>query len=137
MAGGNSQRDCSSIGHFAAVEITEFPHRCRVGSQPIGNDGLSPAMPLQCLLQKSQSRRFIPFFSHARLQDLALVINGSLQIMSLAIDVHEHLVKVPAPMTKTPHAVYTTPADLSRKQWPEPVPPKAYRLMANVDAAFR
>ena len=42
-----------------------------------------------------------------------------------------------ASMTENPHAVYTTPADLSREQWPEPVPPKAHRLTANVDAAFR
>jgi len=56
--------------------------------------------------------------------------------MPLAIDLHEHLVKVSAPMTKTPHAVYTTQADLSREHRPEPVPPKAHRFVSNVDAAF-
>ena len=37
-------------------------------------------------------------------------------------------------MTKTPHAVYTTPADLSREHRPEPVPPKAHRLVRDINA---
>ncbi len=45
--------------HLAAVEIAKLPHRRRVGSQPVGNDCLRPAVAVQRLLQKSQSRGFI------------------------------------------------------------------------------
>ena len=43
------------------------------------------------------------------------MVNGSPQIMPLAVDLYEHLVKVPAPMTKTAHPVHTTPVNLSRE----------------------
>jgi len=38
--------------HLALTQIAEFPHRCRVGSQPIRDNGFGPAVPLQCLLEK-------------------------------------------------------------------------------------
>ena len=56
--------------------------------------------------------------------------------MSLAVDLHKHVVKVPAPMPKTPHPAHPLTTNVSRKKWPEPVPPKSHGLVTNVDPAF-
>ena len=62
--------------HFAAVQIAGFAHRCRVGSQPIGDDLFNRAMALQRFLHEPQSRRFVPFPGDVAFQHLAFVING-------------------------------------------------------------
>jgi hypothetical protein len=66
--------------HFAAVEIAQFVYRGRVGTQSVGNDHLSRAVPLQGFFQKLQSRCFIPLFRHKGFEDFALVINRTPQI---------------------------------------------------------
>ena len=71
--------------HFATLKIAQFPHRRWVGSQPVGDHGFGPTMPLQRLLQKVQSRRFIPFLGDVALQDFALVIDGAPEVMQLAV----------------------------------------------------
>ncbi len=58
------------------------------------------------------------------------------KIAHLAIHLHVHLVEVPLPLAKATHAIYPLPADVAGKQLAEPVPPEAYRLMANVDTAL-
>ena len=87
--------------HLAAVKIAKLAHRCRVGFQPIGDDGFRPAVAFEPLLQKRPSRRFIAFFGDVTLEVLALVISRPLEVVPLAVDLHEHLVKVPAPVPKT------------------------------------
>ena len=47
--------------HLAPAQIAEYSHRCRVGSQPIRDNGFGPAVPLQRLFHETQSRRFVPF----------------------------------------------------------------------------
>jgi len=55
--------------------------------------------------------------------------------MRLTIDIHEHLVQVPAPLRVAP--VLDTPLpDLGSEHRTEPVPPEPHRLMADVDAAL-
>ena len=93
-------------------------------------------MALQGLLQKGQSRCFVALFGNVAFQDLAFVIDRSPQIMALAIDLHKHLVNVPAPMPETPHSALTLATDFCRKQRPKPIPPKPHCFMADVDAAL-
>jgi hypothetical protein len=61
--------------HLPAIQITEFAHRCRVGSQPVGNDDLGLAMALHRLLHEAQSRGFIPLPGDVAFQHLAFVID--------------------------------------------------------------
>lgn len=63
--------------NFPAIQIAQFAHCCRVGFQPVGNDSLDLAMPLQGFLHKAQCCGFIPLFSHITFEDLALVIHGT------------------------------------------------------------
>ncbi len=90
--------------HVAAIEIAQIAHRRRVGPRPVGDDGFSPAVAFQRLLQEPHSRGFIPRFRDVALQNLALVIDRAPQIMSLAVDLDEHLVEMPAPLAEPAHA---------------------------------
>jgi hypothetical protein len=49
-----------------------------------------------------------------------------------AIELHVHLLELPAPVAKCSHPTYTLPAYVGRKQRSEPVPPVPHGLMANV-----
>ena len=81
--------------HFTAVRIAQLAHHSRIGPEPVRHDFLGLAMTLQDLLEESQSRRFVTLFGDVAFQNLALVINRSLQ---LSVDLHEDLVDVPAPV---------------------------------------
>ena len=66
-------------------------------------------------------------------QDFALVIDGPPQIVLFAVDLHEDLVEVPAPMGMGPHAVNELPADLSGEHRPEAVRPEpTVSLLASI-----
>ena len=57
------------------------------------------------------------------------------KIMCLAVDTHENLVQMPAPVRI--RMVLNAPfADLHRKHRAKTVPPEPYRLVADIDASF-
>jgi len=55
-----------------------------------------------------------------------------------AVDLHEHLVEVPAPMPERPHRLNTVATDLRCEirceNGAKPVPPEPHRLMRDIDA---
>ena len=53
------------------------------------------------------------------------------------VDLHKHLIEVPAPMTKPAHPVHPLPANVGGEHRSEPVPPEPHRLVADVDTALR
>ncbi len=63
------------------------------------------------------------------------MIYGALQIVGLVIDLHVHLIEVPAP-TARPHGLDPAPSDLTGKHRAKPVPPETNRLVCDVDAAL-
>jgi len=121
------------LANFVAVEIVQFVHRGRIGTQSVGNNHLSRAVPLQGFPQKLQSCCFIAFPRHERFEDFRLVINRTPQIMALAIDPDEDFIEVPAPLAKPPHPIHPLPSDISREQLLEAVPPQPHRLVADID----
>jgi len=93
-------------------------------------------MPFQGLLHEGQSRRFVAFPGDEALEDFALVIDRAPQVDHLAIELHVHLVEVPAPVPEAPHAADPLAPNVRREQQTEPVPPVPHRLMADVDPAL-
>ena len=63
------------------------------------------------------------------------MIDSPQYIMPLAVDLHEHLIKIPAPAAGL-HSSNTPFSDLRRKHWAEPMPPESHSLMADIDAAL-
>jgi hypothetical protein len=122
--------------HLTTIDIAERAHGSLVGSHTIGDDCLGPAMALQGLLQKRQSSGFIPLSRHVALENLTFVIDGAPKEMLLPVDLHEHLIEVPAPVTDPAHRLHPLASDIGRKHWSEPVPPKPHGLVVNVDPTF-
>ena len=92
-------------------------------------------MPLHYTLQKLRRSPATPSFGHKNFKYFALVIDGTPEVVRLAINSDKYFVQVPAPV-RARMMVNSTPSDLGGKQWTEPVPPEPYRLVADVDAAF-
>ena len=122
--------------HLPTIKISQLSHRDGIGSQAVGDDLVRPTVALQRLLHERQSRSFVALLCDEALQDLAFVIDRAPQVMPLAIDLHEHLIKMPFPMPETPHAVHPLPANVGREQRPEPVPPEPHRLVTQANAAL-
>ena len=66
---------------------------------------------------------------------VALVIHGPPNVVSLAIDLHEHLVEVPSPPAGL-HALNATLSDLGGKHRPKAKTPEPGRLMADINTAL-
>ena len=64
------------------------------------------------------------------------MVDGAPKIVGLAIDLHEDLIEVPAPLGDLAKLLGPPLLDLPRHQRAEPVPPVSNRLMADVDAAL-
>ena len=120
---------------FLLVTDTEFTEGSPVRSQAISHYLLGVTVPLQRFLQEFQRGLLVPTLRHETLENLALVIDGPPKVVLLAMDLHKDLVQMPTPMARS-HPLDTPLADLRGKHWPEPMPPKPHRLMADVDAAL-
>jgi hypothetical protein len=55
------------------------------------------------------------------------VVDGAPAVMRLAIDFHEHLIMVPAPMAEAPHRTKPLPTNVACKHRTKPVAPEASR----------
>ncbi len=63
------------------------------------------------------------------------MIDGPPKVMSLTVDLHEHLVQMPPPPAGF-HSGNPPFSDLRRKHRTEPMPPVSHSLMTDIDAAF-
>src|SRR6478735_451191 len=91
-------------------------------------------MALERLLHEGQGCCLVPRPGDVALEDLALLVDCSPQVDHLAVQLHVHLVEMPAPLAKASHPAHPLPANVGREQWPKPVPPVAHGLVADVDA---
>ena len=111
--------------------------RCRgVGPKPVGDDALRSAVFLHDPLEKLQRRRLAALRGDDRFQDLAFMIDGAPEIAELAVDLHEDLIQMPAPLRIAAHVRDASLADLRGEHWAKPIPPESDGLMADVDPAL-
>ena len=64
------------------------------------------------------------------------MIDSAPQLVCLPADLYKHLIQVPLPLWRLPHAFRSAFADLVREVSTETVDPVPDRFMANVDAAL-
>src|SRR5450432_4557359 len=88
------------------------------------------------MLQKLQSRGLISFRGDHGFQYLAFVIDSPPEIAEPAVDLHEHLIQMPAPLTIAAHVRDTRLPDLGGEHRTKSIPPKPDRLVAYVDPAL-
>jgi hypothetical protein len=82
------------------------------------------------------SRRLVAGLGDIGFQHLALVIDGSPEVVHLAVDFDVDLVEMPFPVCVGAHAVDPLSADLRGEHGAKPVPPQPHGLMADIDAAL-
>ncbi|MEP7043506.1 MAG: hypothetical protein ABI843_10620 [Dokdonella sp.] len=64
------------------------------------------------------------------------MIDGTSEVSQFAIDLHEHLVKMPSRLRHSESSADSFLLDFAGEQRPEPVPPLAHCLVTDVDPAF-
>ena len=69
--------------------------------EPIGDDATRSPVFLHDPLKKLQRCGFVSLRGDHSLQDLALMVDCAPQIAELTVDLHEHLIQVPAPLRDT------------------------------------
>src|SRR6056297_1950152 len=92
-------------------------------------------MFLHCFLEEFQSCLLVPGLCYEALKHLAFVIDGAPKVVTLAVDLHEHLVQVPSPVAGL-HALDAPLADLGGKERAKAMPPEPDCLVADLDAAL-
>lgn len=75
-------------------------------------------------------------FRNVVFEDVTLVIDCAPQLVGLAVDFHENLVKVPAPLSKPQRGADKALPYLACIHRPLPVPPEPDGLVAQIDAAL-
>src|SRR5208282_1655576 len=114
---------------------TDLVHRRRICPKPIGDDAAGSPVFLHDPLENFERRSLVPSCGDYCLQDLALMVDRAPQITELAVDLHERLIQMPTPLRIAAHVRDSPLSDLGSKHRAKPVPPKPYRLMADVDPA--
>lgn len=64
------------------------------------------------------------------------MIDRAPQVVGFAVDLHEHLIKVPAPLAEGAHVADTTPAHVAGKHRTKTIPPEADGLVAQIDTTL-
>ena len=116
---------------FLLVAVSDFTRRRAIRSQSIRLNFMSRAMQLQRFLEELQCGFPVARLRHEALGHCALVVDGSPQIMLLAVDLHENLVEVPPPIAR-PRPRNATFPEFRGEYRPEPVLPESCRFVADV-----
>src|SRR5271169_2470488 len=111
-----------------AIRGANFFHCRGVGPKPVGDDRPRSAVLLHEPLEKLQRRSLVPPRGDHSLQNLAFMVDGAPKIAELAVDLHKHLIQMPAPLRIVAHVRDSSLADLGGEHWAKPVPPKANGL---------
>ncbi len=90
-------------------------------------------MPFHRFLEQFQCCFAVPCFGNNAFQHLPLVIDGPPQVVRHPVDLHKHLVEVPAPLFATAHAIHPLAPEFRREHGTKPIPPVAHRFVADLD----
>src|SRR5271156_5476301 len=119
-----------------AIDVANLFYRRGIGAKPVGDDAPRPAISLHDALEKLQRRSLVPPRGDYGFQNLAFVIDSPPEIAELAVDLHEHLIQMPAPLRIAAHMRYPLLSNLGGEHRPKPIPPKPDCFVADVDPAL-
>jgi hypothetical protein len=114
----------------------DLVHRRRICPKPVGDDAARSPVFLDDPLEKLQRRGFVSLRGSNRFQDLALMVDCAPQIAELAVDLHKHLIQMPAPLRIDAHVRDASLTNLGGEHRAKPVPPEPDGLVADVDPAL-
>src|SRR6056297_3130124 len=120
---------------FLPLDRADILQGSTVGAKFVRHEDIGPPMLLQCFLEEFECGRPVTRLRDEAFQHLTLVINSTPQVVLFAIDLHEHLVQMPAPPAGA-HALDPPLSYLGGEDRTEPMPPEPDGLVADVDAPF-
>src|SRR3954451_22769190 len=107
--------------------------RSSVASQFVRNDHAGPtSTALQQLLEEPHSSKTIPLGLHENIDDGALLIDGTPEVILHSVDLQKHFVEEPFVAQLGPSAL-----QFGRIRRPERIAPAADRLVAQLDSSIR
>jgi hypothetical protein len=80
------------------IRDADFIRRGRIGPETVGDDESRSAVFPHDPFEKPQRGGFVALRRDHCLQEFAFMIHGPPEIAELAVDFHEHLIQVPAPL---------------------------------------
>ena len=119
---------------FLAHFISDDFHRRSVGLKPVRHYHFRTAVSFHRLLQKLQCSLAISLLCNECFKHFTLVIDCPPQVVGFAIDPHEYLVEMPAPLRAVSMRGRQILSDLCREHRTKTVPPCTYGLVADVDS---
>ena len=125
-----------ALTDLMAIRGANFLHCHWVGPKPVGDDRPRSAVLRHDPLEKLQRPGLVSLRGDHSLQHLAFMVDGAPKIAEFAIDLHKHLIQVPAPLRLGAHVRDSSLANLGAEHWAKPVPPEPDGLMADIDAAL-
>jgi hypothetical protein len=117
------------------LQIPDQFHRGTVRTKTVRHERPRLAVALHRSFENLQGCRAIPALCRKYFEHFAFVIDRASQVMCLTVDPDKHLVQIPSPL-RIRSMVHTPPPFLRSEHRAEPVPPKAYRLVADIDATL-
>ena len=107
-----------------------------VGSKLVRHDDMRVSIAFHGFSEEFQRCFAISALRNKGFQNFTFMIHSTPKIVRLAVDLHENFVQVPLPIGMGALLLDAFSADLGGEQRAEPIPPKADRFVANVDAAL-
>ena len=89
-------------------------------------------MTFHRFLEQFQCCFAVPRLGDNAFQHLPLVIDGPPQVVRYPVDLHKHLVEVPAPVFAPTHSVHPLAPQIRSEHGTKPVPPIAHRFVADL-----
>ena len=98
----------------------------------ISDDLPRPTVALHQFPEEFQCGFLVPALGDYGVKHFALMVDSSPQVMPLAVDFHEHLVDMPAPVRERAQLFDAFPPDFRGEHRTETMPPEPDRLVTNI-----
>ena len=122
---------------FLSVLVSKLAYCRSVGMQAVSGDYVYRSVVLQRFLHEAQSRLLVPFLGDVTLKYFSPLVDRSPEVVGYPIDLHKHLIEVPALLSEAKHTVDALALDVRCKHRPELVPPEPHGLIADIKLALK
>jgi len=119
------------------ASLVSYRLRCGpVGWAPAGPNDFRVSVAFRCFSEEFQCCILVALLGDISLQYFAFVINSAPQVMRLAPDLDEDLIKMPPSLRHLAHRFGSPFTDFTGKMTSEPIDPEADAFMADIDATL-
>ena len=111
-------------------------HRGTIRTQFVSNDDVWRPVPFHRFLPEFKGRSLILALDDIAFQHLTFVINRTLKVMLLALNLHENFVMMPSPVRVTTRPIDPFSTDLRCEHRGKSVPPETDSFVVDINASL-